>query len=196
MVSGWTGRSEEDSFVPMKRAFGPLAAVALLSLASAAGAEEAARGDGPAKEPAKTEDHVEHVGLTLGGAAFGSFYPRANERLLGGGVSAFVPLVRHELEAQIAVDFFRTETGENLLPIDLFLRRPLYISRVVEPYVAGGPRLELLYGAPKIGGGLALGVDLWFSERLGAFVEAQANLMGNRTITPEAGATAGLALGL
>jgi len=178
----------------MKRAFGAIA-VAFLLTAGAARAEDGT----PAKEPAPAKDegdHAEHVGLTLGGAAFGSFYPRANERLLGGGVSAFVPLIRHELEAQIAVDFFRTESGENLLPIDLFLRRPVYVSRVVEPYVAGGPRLELLYGAPKIGGGLALGVDLWFADRLGAFVEAQANLMGNRTITPEAGLTAGLALGL
>ncbi|MBL8611761.1 MAG: hypothetical protein JNL38_30740 [Myxococcales bacterium] len=171
-------------------------ALAMVAVAASVCAGPAARAEEAKAAPAPAGDHVEHFGLTLGGAAFGSFYPRSNERLLGGGISGFVPLIRHELELQVAVDYFRTEGGENLLPIDAFLRRPLYVSRSVEPYVAGGPRLELLWGAPKIGGGLALGVDLWLGDRLGVVLEAQANLMGNRTVTPEAGGTAGLVLGL
>jgi hypothetical protein len=143
---------------------------------------------------------VEHFAIAAGGSLFGQFFPVRNDTLFGGRLSAFLPLITHELELQAAVGLLRYDGDRDdswLLPVDLYLRRPVYISRIVEPYVAGGPRVELLQGAPKLGGGLSLGVDLFFSQSVGAFVEGQAALMGRYgSVGPEAGATGGLLFGL
>lgn len=71
-----------------------------------------------------------------------------------------------------------------------------FITRSVEPHVLLGPRLFIGNDKMVWGGVLHLGNHIWFSERVGAYVDVDASILFTRQINPGLGGTLGVALRL
>ena len=137
------------------------------------------------------------ITLRLGGIGYGTYPPHgvATNGGLGGGI--VVSLATHlDVEASA---FFVSSSDDERLPMQLVVRRPFYVSRVVRPYVGAGARMSHVFGPAStnlFGFVTNYGTYLWFADHLGAYAElnAAAAFSGGKAI-PEVGATAGLSLG-
>lgn len=92
---------------------------------------------------------------------------------LGFGVLIEHTLIERWLEIELSSNIFVGPEGP-VLPVDVFLKKPFHLGRVVDPFIGLGPVFALVwsdnpYVAP--GFGLTGGSNFWFRERLGFLVE-------------------------
>jgi hypothetical protein len=98
------------------------------------------------------------------------------------------------------VGMARLVTGDDgtTLPVSVLLRRPIGISRTLQPYVGGG-----VVAAPGLGRGArdltvglasALGASVFLGEGIGVFAEADVDLLATRRLTPALGLAGGVAI--
>lgn len=132
---------------------------------------------------------------SVGAVALAGFPPHGEATVdYGAGASySYEPVPSWALEVVV---HFVASRGEAAFPTDFLGRKSFYPSRYIHPYVGLGLTLipEIARGEGAVGVGLASswGTDLWLSEPVGVFAEANANLvLLHGDVVPELGGVAG-----
>lgn len=137
------------------------------------------------------------IALRLGGIAFGTYPPRGVGTNVGIGGGLVFGVSTH-LDVEVSA-FYVSSSDDSRVPMQVLVRRPFFVSRVVRPYVGAGARMSHIFGAGssnRFGFTTAMGTYFWFADHVGAFAEANAAAaFKDSKAIPEVGATAGIALG-
>ena len=114
----------------------------------------------------------------------------------GSFVWCFLP---HILEFELVAHALASD-ATNATPVDILLRKPWFLSEVLQPYITLGPTVLAKWNQDTFGFGWgvasAYGIDLWFTKHWGVFAEFNYNYIVSPKGFHEIGSFAGLVAGI
>jgi hypothetical protein len=111
------------------------------------------------------------VGLKFIGLA--GFIEGETLSAIGFGAVLEHTLIERWLEIELSTNLFVGPEGP-VVPVDVFLKKPFHLGRIVDPFIGFGPVFALVWSdAPYVapGVGITSGSNFWFRDRLGVVLE-------------------------
>lgn len=116
---------------------------------------------------------------------------------LGGGVFLELTLAPRALELELSLKWMSAAAGYEL-PLDVMLKVPFHVNRVLHPYLGAGFIAVLAVDdgvAAHFGGGLLGGAYFWITDQVGLLAELNFNLLYGHGLIREFGGAVGVVFG-
>jgi hypothetical protein len=116
---------------------------------------------------------------------------------LGGGVFFELTLAPQALALEISAKWMSAAAGYEL-PLDIMLKVPFHVSRVLHPYLGAGFVAVLAVDdgvAAHFGGGVIGGSQFWLTDQVGLLAELCFNLLYGHGLIREFGGALGVVFG-